>query len=329
MVQRYELVILDDGPPGSGPTDPTVEFRSNLTTVGEAVSTVGPPYAVSILVTLSEASTETIIVPLEFTGTATRGIDYLRTSDPNDPNGSPVDLSSRLSIAPGQTTAEIYIWVAPDADVENDEDIVLTIGETNTAGDTLTGAELGTRLTHTLTIADDDSGGNPVVFFAVDVASIQETDTNQTYNFDIALSSPAPSGGVTFDVVDTGAGTATLGVDYSGLPLTTVSIAEGETSTQQSITVIGNDTDNGDQTLVMGFANPSGNLTLPGVGEGDTHTLTILEDDLALNDTGTVYFIPGQPTELSEGQSNNYRIIYDAAGSGDHTEFDVLFSHAG
>ena len=94
---------------------------------------------VTVQATLSAASTQTVTVPITYSGNATQGTDYDYTN-----------ATSMITIAAGQTIGSETFSVLGDMTVESDETVILTMG-------TPSNATLGTNTTFTHTIVNDDT----------------------------------------------------------------------------------------------------------------------------------------------------------------------------
>src|SRR5690606_19588075 len=102
-------------------------------------------------------------------GTATEGEDY-------------TPVSGTLTFAPGQTSNTFSVPIIDDDADESDETVILTLSNP-------TGAQLGTPVTATLTIVDDD--GLPTIRFAQATDSVNEADGSRTIT--VTLSHPSQS----------------------------------------------------------------------------------------------------------------------------------------
>ncbi|MGQ0622715.1 MAG: Calx-beta domain-containing protein [Panacagrimonas sp.] len=128
-IVTHTLSIDDNDLRDPTPT-PTVRFSSSGSTVSESAGVV------TVRVNLSEASDQTVTVPLSFGGTAARPSDY---SVP----------STTLSIPAGATGADLRMTVVNDNRQEPAETAVVTIG-------TPTNAVRGSPEAYTLTISRSD-----------------------------------------------------------------------------------------------------------------------------------------------------------------------------
>ncbi len=109
-----------------------------------------------------------------------------------------------------------------------------------------------------------------------DVSASEGNSGTTTFTFTAALSSPAPAGGVTFDIA-TAAGTATADDDYQSKTLTNQSIAEGVSDYTFNVTVYGDTTFETNETFTVDVTNVTGATVADGQGLG-----TITNDDAAL-----------------------------------------------
>ncbi len=110
---------------------PTVQFAVAASSDSESRNLV------TIQVTLSQSTVETVTVNVALNGTSTA-------------DGSDASISSAVvTFAPGQTSKVVTLQVVDDADVEADETVVLDL-------ETPTNALLGTLVQHTYTIVDND-----------------------------------------------------------------------------------------------------------------------------------------------------------------------------
>jgi hypothetical protein len=110
--------------------------------------------------------------------------------------------------------------------------------------------------------------------------------------FEVRLGSPAPAGGVLFDIVADG-GTATAGTDYDGLPLANQIIPAGSLSTQVGIRILGDAQVEPDETVRVSLRNVRGATVHVGSATG-----TILNDDPRPVVSGRI-LVPAGGTPLS------------------------------
>jgi hypothetical protein len=148
---------------------------------------------------------------------------------------------------------------------------------------------------HTATIshaaASSDSSYNGLSIASVS-ASITDNDTVPTlsindvsqsegnsgttnYTFTVSLSTPAPAGGVTFDIA-TANNTASAASDYAGKSLTNQSIAAGQSSYSFTVAVNGDTAVEADETFFVNITNVIGATAADAQGQG-----IIVNDDVA------------------------------------------------
>ena len=214
-------------------------------------------------VALSAASGKTVTVPYTLGGTATAGDDY---TDPG---------TKSVTIAPGQTSADIVIPVKGDGIDEPDETVEVTLGApTNATVSTAQGAGTASG-----TIDDDDD--TPTVQLVLTPASIAEADDTATTQVKenesrvTARLTGASSQAVTLTVAAAPVQPAVAG-DFT-LSGTALTIAAGATASTGTVTVAANDNkvDAADKTVTISASATGGN----NVGNPPDATLTIRDDD--------------------------------------------------
>ena len=212
----------------------------------------------SYAVRLVPASAEEVRVDYADTGagTATAGADYV------------VLAPGTLVFQPGDTVRAIQVRVGGDHANEPDETVVIAFSNAQ-------GAPLSTREA-TGTILDDDGS---VLF--VDSPRVAEGDAAGARNgegpatlvFTVALNPPSWQD-VSVTYADEGAGTATPQSDYRPPAPGTLSFAPGETRKTVAVTVIGDDLDEPDETVVLRLSRAT-NAEIAGEGGAGT----IVDDD--------------------------------------------------
>src|SRR5262245_26265777 len=151
---------------------------------------------------------------------------------------------SGLSIVPGQT-----FWLRwADFNVTGSDD-----------GLAIDDFSLTPRAAHTISVAD---------------ATVAEGDSGTTTaSFAVTLSTPAPAGGVTFDIA-TSNDSAVAPDDYTAASVTAATIPEGQSTYTFDVSVNGDTSVEPDESFSVDITNISG------VDPGDTHAVgTILNDD--------------------------------------------------
>jgi hypothetical protein len=268
----------------------TVEFGSPSSSGDEGVANV------SIPVTLSAATGNTITVPFTVGGTAAGGgVDYTMVT------------TGDLTFAPGQTTANIQITVVDDAILENpNETILLTLG-TPASSPNAGGVSPGAQLTHTYTILNNE----PVPMITITDIQVVEGVAGGLARFTVTLSAASAT-----DVT----------VDYAtadGTGPTAATVADGDyTSTANTLTIpagattgyidvpIGNDTTSEpNETFTIALSN----ATSPWVIFGSPATCTIVNDDnsITVNDPtvgeadGDLVFTVSASTPIAAGLTIN------------------------
>lgn len=198
---------------------------------------------------LNAPSWQSVTVPFTVGGTATYPGDYTITASP-------------LVITAGSTQASATITVIPDALVEPDETIVVTMG-------TPTNATKGTVNTHTATILGLTEP--PVVSFTAASQSVAENggSTIITAHLNHLWYQPV-------SVDFTLSGTALRG--YQGdyvISGNSIVFPVGTLSVDIPVTLVNDSTDEDDKTVIVSLTTPP-NATL---GSPNVHTITILDDD--------------------------------------------------
>ena len=183
----------------------------------------------------------------------------------------------------GQQTYTFTVTVNGDVAVENDETFFVNV--TNVSGATLAdGVGLGT-------IQNDD-----LPSLTINDVSLNEGNAGPTtFSFTVSLSSPAPTGGVTFDIA-TADNTATLADnDYVNRNLLAQTIPAGSSNYNFDVAVNGDLANEANETFVVDVTNVSGATVADGQGQGtilndDTPTLTVSDVSQAETDAGTTTF---------------------------------------
>ena len=244
---------------------PTYTFASSGISVSEPANGSGDqvlaiPVSISSNVDFSYCS-YTITA-----GTATAGVDYIGSS-------------GQLALNGGTTNTNIYVTLVDDGFVEPSETFTVRL----TGG---SGVYVGLD-TYTVTITNNDV--LPTVGFSSGTASVSEDSASAGVT--VSLNKPAASN-VTVRL-NTSAGTATAGSDYTQITNQTVTIPVGSTSVFVPITIADDSLYEGDEMLTVALSSPSG-ATLG----TSSQTLTI-ED---ISDMPTIGFSSASLT-LSEDET--------------------------
>ncbi len=212
-------------------------------------------------------------------GTATAGSDYTA-------------VATTVSFADGEVSQVVDIPILDDTVYEGDETFDITLS--NPTG----GAVLGTPVTATATILEDDPGPGAL---QLDAATYSVAENGG--NLSVTVNRTGGAGGaVTVDLA-TSDGTATAGSDYTAVA-TTVSFADGEVSQVVDVPIVDDAAYEGDETFDITLSNPTGGAVL---GTPVTATATILDNDAAPNvapvandDTAQVVrYLGGTPTSVT------------------------------
>ena len=240
--------------------EPVVQFSAATSSVSEAgtglLGNTAPTLAITV--TLDRTSSSTVTVPVTYGGSAINPDDY--TSD-----------TTALTFAPGVTSQTITLTIALDTLDEDDETVILSLG-------TPVGATLGTQVTHTATILDDDP--KPTLSWdTADTASGSVAENASapgyvTLKLSTASGRPVP---VSYSIAS--GATATLGTDYT-LPAgqgpgDTITFAPGETSKKILVTPVDDSLDEIDETFTVNLsAGPNATAASP-----TSQTFTINDND--------------------------------------------------
>ncbi len=227
----------------------TVAFVAASSSIVEGSGSV----AVGVQVTTSDLGALPCAVSVNYAssnGTAVAPTDYTSTAG---------TLTFAANSANG-TVQNIVVPITPDSLDEDDETFVLTLSGAS-------GAMLG-QAVHTVTILDDD----PPPALSISDVTVTEGDAGSV-NAVFTVSLSAASGKTVSVTYTTADGTATAGSDYlaaTGL----VTFAPGTTSQTIDVAVLGDLSDEPDETFFVNLSSPT-NATMPdsqGVG-------TILDND--------------------------------------------------
>jgi hypothetical protein len=262
--QLVGITAPNDPPPVVVPTISVGDVTVNEGSSGTSTATV--------TVTLSQATTVPVTVPWTLVpGTATYGSDYSGAT------------SGSLTFAAGVTSMVVLVTIVGDTVVEPDEAFTFQVG-------TPTGATV-TKGTGTVTIKNDDLAPPTL---SISSGSVSEGKSGVTTSATLTVTlSRAMTSTVSVVVNLSTLGTATSGTDFRFTNVT-LSFAAGTTSKTVTISVLGDNTKEADETVVLQLGSPSGATVATGTG-----TLTIVNDDPALVATSTG---PGTTSRLAPGQ---------------------------
>ena len=176
-------------------------------------------------------------------------------------------VSGTLSFAAYETSQTFTVPICDENIYEADETVNLELS--NATG---TGASLGSPITATLTIQNDD----PVPSISIDNVTAFEGDSGTTdFNFTVTLSNPSYLP-ITV-TAQTGDGTATTAnSDYNGVGATVLTFSPGAIAQQFQVQVNGDTTYEHDEAFVVNLSLPSNATIADASGTG-----TITNDDAA------------------------------------------------
>ena len=221
-------------------------------------------------------------------GTATLGSDYSGIPSPG--------TSNTVTFAPGAATATVSVAPIGDTTVEANETVALTLQSGSAYRVATTGPVVGT-------ILNDDL---PSVTLAVAPSSTTEgSPTNLVFTLTRSVATADP-----LNVTVSVGGTATAGVDYTGIPSGSamVTIAAGASSAQVVIDPTDDTTIESNETVVLSLVAGSG-YTL---GTTAPLTATILDDDVnspPTNGADTLIFTPSQDALTGLGGADTFKLI--------------------
>ena len=248
------MVIVDNDVPG---TAGLLQFSLAGVTVSEA----GTNVALVVTRTGGHAG----IVTVEYItadGSATDGADY-------------TGVTGTLTFADGVLSRVINVPLLGDLLDETNENFVVMLD--NPTG----GASIGLRNTTTVTITDNDQGG--VIRFGAAAYRVDETAEEAAITL---VRAEGLAEGVSVDVLLVG-GTATVGEDYFGTTFT-VEFEAGQTSTSFSIPINDDSLAEGNETVLLQLANPTGGATL---GAQTNAVLTLVDDEVTLQLSSATYVV--------------------------------------
>ena len=263
------VTIVATPPTGVAPVTYTVTITrlalpTELTlSAGTTPAEGGDPVTVTATLDVP-APTGGTTVTLTVTGTATG------TGDEADYTLS----STSIEVAEGETEGTATLTIVDDDLDDPDETIVLDAASDTPA---LSAATL------TLTIADNDAAFASALTLRADAAPAEGGDP---VTVTAALNGPAPEGGTTVTLTATGTAAGTGDeADYT-LSATSIEIAAGETSGAATLTVIDDEVDDDEETIILNAVSANPELTAPAL------TLTIADDDAPAPTTLTLSAAP-------------------------------------
>lgn len=236
LTQFAQVISDDDSPP----------LLASAGFSAAAGSVVEKTRITEVAVVLSEPAAAVVTVDYTITGgTAQDGADFLAES-------------GVVSFSAGQTVAWVEVNLLDDPAIEGSETVMVMLNGPS-------GIQLGSLVSHTLTITDNDS---PVI-------TVTSGDNSAAEGGDVASVTFTRTGPTTdaLTVNYARAGTATLTSDYSGLSGVAV-IPAGQSSITETLTPVQDIASEGSETVILSLAAGGYATGTPG-----SVILTILDDD--------------------------------------------------
>lgn len=221
---------------------------------------------------VAESTSEATLTVTRSGGTA--GSVSINFATANGSATAPADYQSTtgtLAFGPGETVRTIDVNLVSDLADEADETFTVTLSSPTG------GATLGTPSTATVTITDDDAAPTVAI---TDRSCVEGNAGTTSCAFTIGLS--GMSGRTVSGSASTANGTATAGSDYTALVNAPWSVAAGATTTTVSVSVIGDVTDEPDETFVVNLAG----LVNAATAANDLQGIGSVVDDDAMPSVG-------------------------------------------
>ncbi|WP_109830713.1 DUF2341 domain-containing protein [Reichenbachiella versicolor] len=238
-----------------GVGQPVIQF--NLTSSSGSESDTNP----NIEVSLNFVMGENVTVNYAATGgsAGNNNVDYLLTS-------------GTLTIAEGQTSANVIPGIINDTDEESDETIIITLTTPSS------NVSLGGQTEHTYTIHDDDNPESRTVTFDLAAAAANPNEDAGNHTVNLSINTDDDDNPTTVDLeVVTGSSDAIEGDDFT-LSTNTITFTAGSPGqTTASFDIIPNaDSDYElDETITIRLVNPV-NADLGAITE---YTVELINDD--------------------------------------------------
>lgn len=262
------------------------QFSAGTYSVGEGTASL------AITVTRVGGSAGAATVDVGVTGgTATSGADY---------QFAPATLSWGDGESGPRT---LNLTVMNDAIVEGDETIALTLSNPN-------GASLGTPVSATVTITDDDGAPPNPGSLQFSAATYIAGEAGAALSISVMRTGGA-AGAASVNVAATG--TATIGTDYQLTPVT-LSWANGESGARTlDLTMVNDALVEGEETVILTLSSAAGaSLGTPGAA-----TVTITDDDSPpLPASGALQFSPATYSIGEAGATVSISVTRTGGSSG-------------
>ena len=270
------------------------DAKPELSIVGDRVDEgdAGSNTTLTFTVTKAGATSKPVTVGYAVTGgTAKAGADYLALQP------------GTLTFQPDDTSKTIPVTVMGDNIDEIDEETVRIALSDPTDATLSPSGSVATGI-----IVDDDDP--PVLSISGSTVTEGHAGATSTLTFTVTKTG-ATSKLVKVAYADAGSGTATAGTDYKAIPAGTLSFLPGEEEATQtiSVTVIGDNMDEYDETVEIALGQPLQNATL---SESESMaTGTILDDD----DPPVLSIAGSSVTEGHEGTRSKLTFTVTKAGA--------------
>ncbi len=271
---RFDFIRFEP----TGPVIPTVSITS--TAEGAEPATSG-----EFTVSLTQSVSTDTAISYSVSGSATADADYTA-------------LSGSVIIPQGQTEVTIALPVLDDVDVEDVEDVVVTLNEV-TGSDAI----LGAITAATTLIKDDDSAITNEVTLSTTIVNANEPSIDGEFTVSLAAAA-ATDTAVSYSV----GGTATADTDYIALS-GTVTILAGETSAIVTVFVLDDADIEGTEDVVVTLNTITSGDADVVLGTTTAATVTITDND----QTASVITVEAE----SIVDTSIYRIENNKNASGD------------
>jgi len=234
----------------SAPAAPTVSLSLSSTTGSETGQTI-----ITVTATASRAVTRDQTVALAVTGSGITAGDYSLSN-------------STITIASGNTSGSVTFTVLDDALVEGTETATLTISSPSS------GITLGSPLSQTITLTDNDSP--PSVTLSLSAAAGSEA--GQTI---ITVTATAPAAVVGSQTVEVGvSGSNITAADYI-LSNSLITISNGQSSGSVTFTVADDALFEATETATLTLSSPSTGISL---GSSISQTISITDNEILITE---------------------------------------------
>lgn len=259
----------------TGTVQPTVaEFTTTGSTVLESVGTVSLPITITNPNPTAPTTLEVAITG--GTGSAADVDNY----------------TTQTVIFPANTTSgTVTINVTDDLLIEGTETVIFSIQN-------ITGGQgtpvIGTNNPYTLTITDNDVLSNTLVEFTSTASTVNENVG--TVTLPLTLTNPNPTATTTVDVAITG-GTGSA-ADVNNYTTQTVTFPANATTATLTINVTDDILIEGTETVIFTLQNINGGQGTPVIGANNPYTLTIIDNDVVVDDTEVEFSVT--PTSVIE-----------------------------